>query len=183
MEHTHYAGQKNTPEVVKDKAWYFASLIAPGLVQMYKNILERIKNDSDYGVRMFNEKRLGDAQIEDEILLISLAKMRASKHLDTSLAELFYGELVTKAAEIERAVAKEESDEFVPRYKELCQDRIYWHDNSNQETKVQGVPSGDTHKINCINLFAKTSDRLTRLFETEFTNLYINLNIDGLLAE
>lgn len=183
MEHEYYLGKKNSSEVVKDKAWYFGNLIVLGVVEMYKAVVDKIKNDPSYGVRFLNEKRLRDAQIEEEVLFISLARMRAKEHLSEELANYFYNELVLKIAELESTSTETNKENFINKYKEHCSDRIFWHDTSNKQTLAQGVPSGDTHMMNCINLFGNSNKILINLFEIEFGKVYLNLNIDGLLAD
>lgn len=185
MEHEHFKGNKNTEEIVKEKAWYLASLIVVSTMKIFEIINKKIsENQSYYGVQFLNTKKISKSHAEIQILLAGFGNYAARKFLSEDLVKLFTEELLQKLAGL-AGNNKEKDDITIEEYTKLGTERFDWYKeiNIDKEFIYENLPTGDTHKIICTELFGVYNDQLFYLFEKTFGEVMLNMNIEDLLKE
>ena len=185
MEHNHFKGKKNTEEIIKEKAWYLSGLIFVGTINFFEIINKKIgENQSYYEVELINTKKISKSYAEIQILFSGFGDYSARKFLPENLTKIFIDELLKKLSEL-IGNSKEKEDITIEEYEKLFKERFLWYRETNKgvELKYESIPTGDTYKIICTELFGVYNRELFYLFEKTFGEVLSSIKIEDLLEE
>jgi hypothetical protein len=170
MNYNDLKNKNGIEEAVKIKARHVADQIVAMTSEGYEIIFKNIqKEKSDYDISQpINWHKAAGSYIEIQILIAGYIRYAAKAALPENLFKNFSQELIQKLAEAQEEKTKGAFP--VESYKELASARFLWYDDENKgkEIKYYTIPTGETHKKICNDLFETYNDKLDRLFYMSF---------------
>ena len=170
MNHDDFKNKDGIEEAVKIKARHAADQIVAMTSEGYEIIFKDIlKDGASYGIisQQVNWNKVPVSYVEIQILTAGYIRYAANV-LPENLYKIFSQELIQKLAK-----AREEETKGIfstENYKGLATNRFLWYDKENKgkEIKYYTIPSGETYKKICKDLFGVYNEKLDRLFNLSF---------------